>query len=169
MRYLLRRIPSCAKRLPSRRWPSTMNPLSFSLPKYPSWSHLRIPTSWPTTIPTSPATKYGYLLRPPPFFLFSRSVTHNTVKVVMEFMGNGCLTEVLDQWEFCQMNEGQIAYVCREVSVSLSHIKKWIPKTHPHYSLNRPWRHLRSFTAYIESTETSRAITSCWMMREKSR
>ena len=69
---------------------------------------------------------------------FSRSVTHNAVKVVMEFMGNGCLTEVLDQWEFCQMNEGQIAYVCREVSLFLFSYQQVNPLKYPHHSLNRP-------------------------------
>jgi len=49
-------------------------------------------------------------------------VTGNEIWVVMEYMGNGCLTEVLDQWEFCQMNEGQIAYVCRETLRALAFI-----------------------------------------------
>jgi hypothetical protein len=34
----------------------------------------------------------------------------------MEFMGSGCLTEVLEQFENgVHMNEGQIAYVCYAV------------------------------------------------------
>ena len=36
--------------------------------------------------------------------------------VVMEFMGGGCLTEVLEQFSNVKMTEGQIALVCVEVS-----------------------------------------------------
>jgi len=61
-------------------------------------------------------------------------VTGNEIWVVMEYMGNGCLTEVLDQWEFCQMNEGQIAYVCRETLKALAFI----------HSLHRIHRDIKS-------------------------
>jgi len=37
-------------------------------------------------------------------------------KVAMEFMGAGCLTEVLDQYDHVQMTEPHIANVCRNVS-----------------------------------------------------
>jgi len=36
-------------------------------------------------------------------------------KVIMEFMSGGCLTEVLEQFDYVQMNEGQMAYVCAQV------------------------------------------------------
>ncbi len=34
----------------------------------------------------------------------------------MEFMGGGCLTEVLEQYQHVQMTEEQIAFVCLQVS-----------------------------------------------------
>jgi len=34
--------------------------------------------------------------------------------VVMELMSAGCLTDILEQFEYCKMNEAQIAMVCRE-------------------------------------------------------
>jgi serine/threonine protein kinase len=37
--------------------------------------------------------------------------------VVMEFMGGGCLTEVLEQYEHVKLTEPQIALACREVRV----------------------------------------------------
>ena len=33
----------------------------------------------------------------------------------MEFMGAGCLTEILEQYEYLTMTEPQIARVCLEV------------------------------------------------------
>jgi hypothetical protein len=33
----------------------------------------------------------------------------------MEYMGGGCLTEILEQFEDVQMTEGNIAWVCQEV------------------------------------------------------
>lgn len=33
----------------------------------------------------------------------------------MEYMGSGCLTEVLEQFDYVQMNESQIALVCSSV------------------------------------------------------
>jgi len=36
-------------------------------------------------------------------------------QVAMEFMGGGCLTEILEQFEDFQMTEGNIAWVCQEV------------------------------------------------------
>jgi hypothetical protein len=37
----------------------------------------------------------------------------------MEFMGGGCLTEVLEQFDQIQMTEEQIALVCLSVSLIL--------------------------------------------------
>jgi len=42
--------------------------------------------------------------------------------VIMEFMGGGCLTEVLEQFEYIQMSEGQIALVCQECLKALVYI-----------------------------------------------
>eukprot|EP01114_Cavostelium_apophysatum_P014911 TRINITY_DN3974_c0_g1_i1.p1 TRINITY_DN3974_c0_g1~~TRINITY_DN3974_c0_g1_i1.p1 ORF type:complete len:742 (+),score=193.88 TRINITY_DN3974_c0_g1_i1:216-2441(+) len=55
--------------------------------------------------------------------------------VVMEFMGSGCLTEVLEQFENgVKMNEGQIASVCLAVLKGLSYI----------HSLHRIHRDIKS-------------------------
>jgi len=46
-----------------------------------------------------------------------------TIWVVMEFMGGGCLTEVLEQFENgVEMTEGQIAAVCRDTLAGLAYI-----------------------------------------------
>ena len=37
--------------------------------------------------------------------------------VVMEFMGGGCLTEVLEQFDNVKLTEPQIAFCCREVNL----------------------------------------------------
>lgn len=42
--------------------------------------------------------------------------------VVMDFMGGGCLTEVLEQFEYVQMDEPQIAYCCLETLKALHYI-----------------------------------------------
>jgi len=42
--------------------------------------------------------------------------------VVMEFMGGGCLTDVLESFDTVQMNEAQIAFTCREVLKALAYI-----------------------------------------------
>jgi hypothetical protein len=39
----------------------------------------------------------------------------DVAQVIMEFMGGGCLTEILEQFEYVQLDESQIAYVCKEV------------------------------------------------------
>jgi len=54
--------------------------------------------------------------------------------VVMEFMGGGCLTEVLEQFEFVQMTEPQIAHVCTESLKALQYI----------HSLHRIHRDIKS-------------------------
>jgi len=40
----------------------------------------------------------------------------------MELMDSGCLTEVLDHFDYLQMNEGHIARVCMEVLKALNHM-----------------------------------------------
>ncbi len=42
--------------------------------------------------------------------------------VAMEFMGSGCLTEILDQFDNCQMTEAQMAYTCLETLKALQYI-----------------------------------------------
>jgi len=54
--------------------------------------------------------------------------------VVMEFMGGGCLTEVLEQYEHVQMTETQIAYACLESLRGLAYI----------HSLHRIHRDIKS-------------------------
>jgi len=54
--------------------------------------------------------------------------------VAMEYMGGGCLTEILEQFDDCQMNEGQIAWVCQETLKGLSYI----------HSLHRIHRDIKS-------------------------
>jgi len=58
----------------------------------------------------------------------------DTIWVVMEFMGGGCLTEVLEQFDFVQMSEDQIAYVCRDTLIGLAYI----------HSLHRIHRDIKS-------------------------
>jgi len=54
--------------------------------------------------------------------------------VVMEFMGGGCLTEVLEQFEHVKLAEAQIAFICREVLLGLAYI----------HSLHRIHRDIKS-------------------------
>jgi serine/threonine protein kinase len=54
--------------------------------------------------------------------------------VVMEFMGGGCLTEVLEQFDYIQMTEVQIALVCHETLKALEYI----------HSLHRIHRDIKS-------------------------
>src|SRR5688572_13791457 len=35
--------------------------------------------------------------------------------VAMEYMGGGCLTEILEQFDYCHMGEDHISWVCQEV------------------------------------------------------
>ena len=53
----------------------------------------------------------------------SSYIVEDQLWVVMEFMGGGCLTEVLEQFENVQMTEPQIAYAVGEVC-SQSFFKK---------------------------------------------
>jgi len=42
--------------------------------------------------------------------------------VAMEYMGGGCLTEILEQFDFVQMSEAHIAWVCKETLQGLKYI-----------------------------------------------
>jgi serine/threonine protein kinase len=54
--------------------------------------------------------------------------------VAMEYMGGGCLTEILEQFEDVQMAEGNIAWVCQETLKGLAYI----------HSLHRIHRDIKS-------------------------
>jgi len=54
--------------------------------------------------------------------------------VVMEFMGNGCLTELLNQYEVVRLTERQIATICRDTLRGLQYI----------HNLNRIHRDIKS-------------------------
>mmetsp|Transcript_35556 Transcript_35556/g.48582 ORF Transcript_35556/g.48582 Transcript_35556/m.48582 type:complete len:517 (+) Transcript_35556:56-1606(+) len=49
-------------------------------------------------------------------------IVNDQLWVVMEFMGGGCLTEILEQFKSIQMAEEQIARVCRETLAALCYI-----------------------------------------------
>lgn len=61
--------------------------------------------------------------------------------VVMEYMGRGCLTEVLEQFEYVQMDERQIACVCLNTLKGLQYI----------HSLRRIHRDIKSDNILIGS------------------
>jgi len=44
--------------------------------------------------------------------------------VVMEYMDAGCITEILDEYIYIQMNEGHIAKICHDVISALKHLHK---------------------------------------------
>jgi len=50
--------------------------------------------------------------------------------VAMEYMGGGCLTDVLEIFSYLQLTEGQIAFVCRETLKGLRYI-------HHHHRIHR--------------------------------
>lgn len=54
--------------------------------------------------------------------------------VVMEYMGNGCLTELLNQYEVVRLTEKQIATICRDTLRGLQYI----------HNLNRIHRDIKS-------------------------
>jgi len=62
--------------------------------------------------------------------------------VVMEYMGGGCLTEILEQVETCPMSEAHIAWVCKETLNGLKYIHK----------LHRIHRDIKSDNMLISST-----------------
>jgi len=49
-------------------------------------------------------------------------VVENRLWVAMEYMGGGCLTEILEQFDALRMDESQIAWVCQETLKGLSYI-----------------------------------------------
>ncbi|KAL6040234.1 Serine/threonine-protein kinase pakA [Balamuthia mandrillaris] len=58
----------------------------------------------------------------------------NKLWVAMGYMGGGCLTEILEQYDYCQMSEPQIAWVCQETLKGLRYI----------HSLHRIHRDIKS-------------------------
>lgn len=68
-------------------------------------------------------------------------VLGDQIWVVMEFMGSGCLTEVLEQFDHVQMTESQMAYVCRETLMALQFI----------HSLHRIHRDIKSDNILINT------------------
>jgi len=61
--------------------------------------------------------------------------------VVMEYMGGGCLTEILEQFDFIQMTEAHIAWVCKETLKGLKYI----------HSLHRIHRDIKSDNMLLSS------------------
>jgi len=57
-------------------------------------------------------------------YIDSFIVENNKLWVVMELMDGGCLTDVLEQFEFVRLNEAQIAYACHQTLKALSYIHK---------------------------------------------
>lgn len=53
---------------------------------------------------------------------FDSYIVEDQLWVVMEFMGGGCLTEVLEQFDSVQMNEAQMAYASNETLKALLYI-----------------------------------------------
>eukprot|EP01113_Clastostelium_recurvatum_P046689 TRINITY_DN821_c0_g1_i1.p1 TRINITY_DN821_c0_g1~~TRINITY_DN821_c0_g1_i1.p1 ORF type:complete len:515 (+),score=116.71 TRINITY_DN821_c0_g1_i1:182-1546(+) len=67
-------------------------------------------------------------------FVDSFIVESREMWVVMEYMGGGCLTDVLESFDSVQLTEGQIAYACRETLRALAYI----------HSLHRIHRDIKS-------------------------
>lgn len=67
-------------------------------------------------------------------YVDSYIVNSNELWVVMEYMGGGCLTDVLECFDSVQMTEPQIAYCCRETLRSLAYV----------HSLHRIHRDIKS-------------------------
>jgi len=61
-------------------------------------------------------------------------IVEDRLWVVMEFMGNGCLTELLNQYEAVRLTEKHIATICRETLRGLQYI----------HNLNRIHRDIKS-------------------------
>ena len=49
-------------------------------------------------------------------------LVNDKIWVVMELMSSGCLTDILDQFQFIQLTEPQIAFICGQVLSGLSFI-----------------------------------------------
>ena len=62
--------------------------------------------------------------------------------VAMEYMGGGCLTEILEQFDYCQMSERHMAWVCKETLQGLKYI----------HSLHRIHRDIKSDNMLISHT-----------------
>eukprot|EP01089_Gocevia_fonbrunei_P008430 TRINITY_DN2010_c0_g1_i3.p1 TRINITY_DN2010_c0_g1~~TRINITY_DN2010_c0_g1_i3.p1 ORF type:complete len:347 (+),score=48.46 TRINITY_DN2010_c0_g1_i3:198-1238(+) len=65
----------------------------------------------------------------------------NQLWVAMEYMGGGCLTEILEQFDYCQMTEAHIAWVCKETLEGLKYI----------HSLHRIHRDIKSDNMLLSS------------------
>jgi hypothetical protein len=74
-------------------------------------------------------------------YVDSYIVDEREMWVVMEFMGGGCLTDVLECFDSVQMTEPQIAYCCRETLRSLAYI----------HSLHRIHRDIKSDNILLSS------------------
>lgn len=77
-------------------------------------------------------------------YIDSFLVDNDKLWVVMEFMGGGCLTEVLEQFEHVQMTEAQIAFACLESLRGLAYI----------HSLHRIHRDIKSDNILLGSDGT---------------
>ena len=53
---------------------------------------------------------------------FESYLVNDRLWCVMEYLGGGCLTEILEQYEFFQLEEKHIARVCRETLYALEYI-----------------------------------------------
>jgi len=74
-------------------------------------------------------------------YLDSYIVEDREMWVVMEYMGGGCLTDVLESFDTIQMTETQIAYVARETLKALSYV----------HSLHRIHRDIKSDNILLSS------------------
>jgi len=61
---------------------------------------------------------------------FDSYLVEEKLWVSMEFMGGGCLTDILEIFSYLQLSEGQIAYICRETLRGLRYI-------HIHHRIHR--------------------------------
>jgi len=55
-------------------------------------------------------------------YIDSYIISETEIWVVMEFMGGGCLTDVLECFDDIRLNEPQMAFIARETLKSLAHI-----------------------------------------------
>jgi serine/threonine protein kinase len=76
--------------------------------------------------------------------------------VVMEFMGGGCLTEVLDQYRELQLTEEHMASICQEVFLSTCFEYSYL-------HLCRSSKACSTFTTSTAFTAISRVTISCWV------